>query len=120
MYEGLTTIIYLTNNGIDFGDDLTEKLVELSASYPTHIEQEDFFTYLEEASNPALNPNQSNRDIAIVNELGVEYDIEYARYNGTYGLVPAMEITPKNITRLMKRMENTSVLKNLFVSKINT
>ncbi len=102
--ESLTILIFL--NDIDpllFDDELTDTAANMGTEINSGTSAAE--TYLNYLKAPKRNHNQQHRDIAVVNGLGLAYELELAMHNGRQSIPMAMLLTPANIVNLVKQLE---------------
>lgn len=114
--ENLTMFVYLRDSGYKFDDNLTRQALDIGAVVVIPgPKAADLLAYTKAAK---ANPNQSDRDIALVNKLGERWDAEFNKYNQPTGIPQAMKPTPGNIVKLMRQLESEANMADLTVTRI--
>ncbi len=116
LQDNLASIIYLTNAGEEYDQQLTNEALEIGTvvAIPGPM-SERYLRYIQAAK---ANPNQADRDIAVTNGLGQRWDDEFKKLNRPEDDQPAMALTPNNIVRLMRDLEKDAGLSGLSVAKV--
>jgi len=114
--ENLTMFVYLRDSGYKFDANLTKQALDIGAvvSIPGP-KAADLLAYTKVAK---ANPNQSDRDIALVNKLGDRWDAEFKEYNNPGNIPQAMKSTPGNIVKLMRQLESETGMTDLTVTRV--
>lgn len=106
--DDLSMLIYLENNNIPFDDELTRKAMEIGpvVSFPSQKARE--FIEYSQAVNGA-NPNQHERDIAVINDLGERWDEEFQRFNDA-AYRQGMQLSAENIASLVALLAEEEIV----------
>jgi len=117
--DDLTMFVYLTDHGDKFDGKLTQisSAVGTVVSFPSETPTEAVrgALWLHYMGAPKTNPNQSDRDQAIANGLGEQWDQEFSRYNKTGRVPHAMPLNTNTIVELMSKLESEAGVTDLKV-----
>lgn len=114
--EDLTMFVYLTDSGYKFDDKLTKQALDIGQVITVPGPKAANFLAYQNAEK--ANPNQSDRDQAIVNKLGDRWDAEFKKYNNPKDIPQAMKPTPGNIVKLMRQLESEAGMTDLTVTRV--
>ncbi len=105
--DRLCMIIHLRDDGDDF--DMQEMFTQVALNADTWIKGDDVMTFFQSIErSDKVNPNGSNRDQAIANDLGMLWDQEFHRYND--GPKPtAMQITHSSLYTFADKLTELSI-----------
>lgn len=112
----ITTICLTEVSANTFERDLTNKLKKIGAVVA--IPGPNALSYVEYLKAPKMNPNQSNRDTAVINKLGEKWDEENNRFN--LGPVsPVLTLSLHNIANFVNKLSQNAGLTDLTVTMLN-
>lgn len=121
--EDLTMFVNLTDAGNKFDDASTREAMAIGTTVACPSAADSRMLRYMEA--PKANPNQCNRDQAVINNLGDRWDAEFAKFNKAArfgkGRIPkAMEMNPQNIANLLRGLGSRGVLTEIDVTAVHT
>lgn len=116
-YDSLLMIINLTNRGAEFDESLTEMARKIGTTWtvpsPKAVQRAAY-----DAAAVKVNPSQSHRDTAVINNLGEAWDRQFKEYNLDQKVPPAVVLTPRKIAEIVTKASEFG-LERPRVSKVN-
>lgn len=115
--QNLKMFIYLSNAGGSFDNRLTQEYRRIRGMREdSRAKSPRLLEYLQASQ---ANPNQQNRDDAIMYRRGEIWHFENSIYNQRTEVPQAMTLTPQNMVALMRGLESDAVLEHVKVSSIH-
>jgi len=131
--ESLSMLIYLSNGGI-FENELTRENLDIGLVFFLHSEKSvRWDEYMKKSNGVNVNPNQVDRDIAVANNLGVQWDLEFEKYNPHVrrgvrdvikepkesGIPDPMEITRANLASFMEFLQGSLGMTDFSIEQVS-